>query len=149
MKKIILFLTTIVAVIALNGCGGIDYRDDYVVDYDNYSAYNGNNLTTLFLVDEYGNTYGGIPYICDSMREWSRTAPNGEFSFVEPDTCEFDFNGLDGIYADSFDDIVRIVDYRDNGKGGIPYECSSFGVSSTYSDGSFDYDQDDVCSFYL
>jgi hypothetical protein len=83
------------------------------------------------------------------MYEWSRTAPSGEFSFVEPDTCEFDFTGLDGDFGYTDDEIVRIVDDRNDGKGGIPYECASFGVSSTYSDGSFEYDEDDVCSFYL
>ena len=149
IKIITLFMVAIATVLALSGCGSIDHRDDFRVDYNNYVSYNGNNLTTLFLADEHGYAYGGIPYICDSMRHWDRTAPNGEFSFIEPDTCEFDFNGLDGIYGDSFDDVVRIVDYRDYGKGGIDYDCASFGVSSTYSDGSFDYDQDDVCSFYL
>lgn len=147
MKKSIMFLTAIVSAVVLSGCGSsIDHRDYYPVDYSNYD---GSNLTTLFLTDERGYAYGGIPYKCDSMYEWSRTAPNGEFSFIVPDTCEFDFYGLDGVYGDEFDDVVRIVDYRDDGKGGIPYECTSFGVSSTYSDGSFEYDQDDICSFYL
>ena len=39
--------------------------------------------------------------------------------------------------------------YSDNGKGGIPYECSSFGAGSTFGDGSFYYDIDDNCVFYL
>jgi hypothetical protein len=147
MKKMILALGAAVAMLAFNGCSSDSHYDNNSnVNYENYDS---NNLTTLFLVDEQGYAYADIPYKCDSMYEWSRTENNGEFSFVEPDTCEFDFNGLDGIYSDSFDDIVRIVDYRDSGKGGIPYECASFGVSSTYSDGSFDYDEDDVCSFYL
>ena len=142
MKKIILFMTAIVAVLALNGCGGVVY-DDY---YDNYD---GDNLTTLFLVDENGFSYANVPYKCDSMTRWSRTASNGEFSFLVPDSCEFDFNGLNGVYGDSLDDVVRIVDDLNRGKGGIPYECSSFGVSSTYGDGSFDYNQNDSCVFYL
>ena len=142
MKKIILFMTAFVAVLALNGCGGVAY-DDY---YDNYD---GDNLTTLFLVDERGFSYANVPYKCDSMSRWSRTASNGEFSFIVPDTCKFDFNGLNGVFGDSLDDIVRIVDDRNSGKGGIEYGCESFGVSSTFSDGSFDYDQDDVCTFYL
>jgi len=135
-------MTAIVAVLALNGCGGVVY-DDY---YDNYD---GDNLTTLFLVDERGFSYANVLYKCDSMTRWSRTASNGEFSFLVPDTCEFDFNGLNGVYGDSLDNVVRIVDDLDRGKGGIPYECSSFGVSSTYGDGSFDYDQNDDCVFYL
>ena len=142
MKKIILWMTAVISVVVLNGCNGF-VNDDY------YNNYNGNNLTTLFLVDERGFSYANIPYKCDSMTRWSHTAPNGEFSFIVPDTCEFDFNGLDGIYRDIDDDIVRIVDDLDRGKGGINYNCASFGISSTYGDGSFDYDQNDVCSFYL
>ena len=149
MKKITLFLVAMAAMLTFNGCNSIDHRDGFMPNYNNYSTYNGNNLTTLFLSDEQGYAYGGIPYICDSMTTWSTTAPNGEFSFIEPDTCKFNFNGLDGIYNNSFDDVVRIVDYRDYGKGSIGYNCAAFGVSSTYSDGSFEYDQDDVCSFYL
>ncbi len=143
MKKIFLLITAFIAVILLNGCGGTIYSDDY------YRNYVGDNLTTLFLVDERGFSYANIPYKCDSMTQWSYTAPNGEFSFVVPDTCEFDFNGLNGVYRDALDDIVRIVDDRNSGKGGIEYGCESFGISSTFSDGSFDYDQNDVCSFYL
>ena len=135
-------MTAVISVVVLNGCNGF-VNDDY------YNNYNGNNLTTLFLVDERGFSYANIPYKCDSMTRWSHTAPNGEFSFIVPDTCEFDFNGLDGIYRDIDDDIVRIVDDLDRGKGGINYNCASFGISSTYGDGSFDYDQNDVCSFYL
>lgn len=150
MKKILLWLSGALMVLVLNGCNGSIHHNDYVQDdYVDYSNYDSTHLTTLFLVDERGFAYADIPYKCDSMKRWSKTAPNGEFSFVEPDTCTFDFNGLDGVYGDSFDDVVRITDNRNDGKGGIPYECSSFGVSSTYGDGSFDYDEDDICSFYL
>jgi len=136
MKKITLLFAILIALVSLNGCqGSYDYRDD--------------ELTTLFLVDERGLSYANIPYKCDSMRSWNQTKNNGEFSFIEPDNCEFDFNGLDGLYGDQFDDIVRIVDYIDDGKGSIPYDCSSFGASSTYSDGSFEYNENDVCTFYL
>ena len=145
MKKTIIAVGMLIAILSFNGCSSDNYNDNNV----NYSNYDSNDLTTLFLVDEQGYAYADIPYKCDSMSNWSKTAPNGEFSFVEPDNCEFDFNGLDGLYGDDFDDIVRIVDDRNSGKGGIPYECASFGVSSTYGDGSFDYDEDDVCTFYL
>jgi len=146
MKKRFLWLSLIAASIVMSGCSSNDTYNESNVDYSNY---NSTQLTTLFLADEHGFAYADIPYKCDSMYEWSRTAPNGEFSFVEPDSCVFDFNGLDGVYGDSFDDIVRIVDDRNDGKSGIPYECSSFGVSSTYTDGSFEYDENDACSFYL
>ena len=138
MKKVILFIAALIAVVGLNGCGG--------------SNGGGNsNLTTLFLVDEQGFSYGGIPYKCDSMSDWAVTAPNGEFTFSPPDKCVFDFLGLDGDYNlnPAIDNIVRIVDIAYDGKGGIPYECASFGASTTFGDGSFFYDIDDVCTFYL
>jgi len=139
MKKIIAFLIASAAVFGLSGCGGggNDYPD--------------NRLTTLFLVDEVGFSYGGIPYKCDSMRDWELTAPNGEFTFLPPDNCEFDFTGLNGDYNvnPNVDDIVRITDDLNRGKGNIPYDCASFGASTTFGDGSFYYDIDDQCVFYL
>lgn len=115
------------------------------------------NLTTLFLVDENGFSYGGVPYICDSMSHWSQTAPNGEFSFSPPDNCQFDFYGYDGTNpADIFNEYIYIVDSLDEGKNGIPYECDRFNVGNinyTRDDGiwsgSFEYDVDDYCIFYL
>lgn len=144
MKKTMIgLLFAGVTVFTLSGCGG----GDTIVIVDPPI----DNATTLFLIDQNGNSYGGIPYICDSMVDWSATRPNGEFTFFPPDNCEFDFSGLDGNYAnDPFvDDIVYIVDDLDRGKGNIPYECVSFGASSTFLDGSFDYDIDDQCVFYL
>ena len=137
MKKHIILILSVVAIFGFSGCGSSS--DDHYED----------DLVTLFLVDELGYSYGGIPYKCDSMRDWEVTLPNGEFTFLPPDDCVFDFYGYDGVYGDSFDDIIRIVDYSDNGKGNIAYECASFGVGSTYFDGSFDYDVDDECVFYL
>jgi hypothetical protein len=145
MKKRLLWFIAALSVMILNGCSGGSDNDTNV----EYSNYNSNQLTTLFLVDDLGFAYADIPYKCDSMYGWSQTAPNGEFSFVEPDSCLFNFEGLDGVYGDAFDDIVRIVDDREDGKGRIPYECASFGVSSTYGDGSFDYNENDACEFYL
>jgi len=143
-KKLISLLFAGIAVLALSGCGsgGGDY-------YENPPINDG--LTTLFLIDQEGFAYADIPYICDSMLDWDLTAPNGEFSFYPGEDCEFDFYGLEGNYDDDpyVDDIVYIVDYLDYGKGGIEYECASFGVGSTYADGSFDYDIDDLCTFYL
>lgn len=138
MKRVGL-MVAVVAVLGLGGCGSSG--DDY---YEN-------DLVTLFLVDEEGFSYGGIPYLCDSMREWELTLPNGEFTFLPPDNCEFDFLGLDGNYFNDpyADHIIRIVDDLDYGKNGIPYECYSFGAGTTYGDGRFDYDIDDECVFYL
>ena len=144
MKKLIGFIFAGVAVFALSGCGG--GGDDYY-----YEEPINDGLTTLFLVDQDGYSYAGIPYKCDSMADWSKTAYNGEFSFYPGENCEFDFLDLYGNYANDpyVDDIVYIVDDLDYGKGGIPYECASFGVGTTYGDGSFDYDIDGQCVFYL
>ena len=139
MKKHIILILSVVAVFGFTGCGSSS--DDHYED----------DLVTLFLVDELGYSYGGVPYLCDSMRDWEVTLPNGEFTFLPPDNCEFDFLGLDGNYFNdpSVDHIIRIVDDLDYGKNGIPYECHSFGAGTTYGDGRFDYDIDDQCVFYL
>jgi len=138
MKKYLILVFSMVAVFGLSGCGSSDNTPP-------------SNLTTLFLVDDRGFSYGGIPYKCDSMRDWEFTLPNGEFTFLPPDNCEFDFLGLEGDYFGDpiVDDIVRIVDFTNDGKGGIPYDCASFGGSTTFNDGSFEYDIDDICTFYL
>jgi hypothetical protein len=138
-KKIMALIFSAVAVFGLSACGGGGGSDAP------------SNLTTLFLVDEAGFSYGGIPYKCDSMRDWEFTAPNGEFTFLPPDNCQFDFTGLRGdLFGDPVvDDIVRITDDLNRGQGEIPYECASFGISSTYNDGSFNYDINDNCVFYL
>jgi len=149
MKKILFTLVSFASLLTFNGCNAVVDYDNGYVDTSNYRTNYSDSFTTLFLVDAQGFSYGNVPYKCDSMYEWSRTPSNGEFSFIEPDSCVFDFNGLDGTYGDEFDNIVRIVDYNNGGKGSIPYECSSFGVASTYTDGSFDYDTNDVCTFVL
>lgn len=136
-KKIIFTVLATATIFGLSGCGGSS------------NHHHNDELVTLFLVDDNGYSYGGIPYKCDSMTQWETTLNNGEFTFLPPDNCLFNFDGLDGVYGDSFDDVVRIVDYSNDGKGGIPYECALFGASSTYGDGSFDYNVDDACVFYL
>ncbi|WP_309499968.1 hypothetical protein [Sulfurovum sp.] len=143
MKRFMMLLASGVAVLAMSGCGGGDSSGGYVPVDDGF--------TTLFLVDEKGLSYGGVPYICDSMSAWSETASNGEFSFYVGEECTFDFIGLEGNYDYDpvVDHIVYIVDDLDGGKGDIPYECVSFGVSTTYTDGSFYYDTDDKCVFGL
>jgi hypothetical protein len=142
MKKYIAWSVVVVALFGFNGCGSSSSSSGSIGDTD---------LVTLFLVDEQGYSYGGVPYLCDSMSDWELTQANGEFTFLPPDNCEFDFTGFDGNYNNDpyFDDIVRIVDYADEGKNGIPYSCESFTGSSTYADGRFDYDIDDSCLFYL
>ena len=152
-KKLAGLVVAGIAVFALSGCGGGDtYYVEEVVPPD--------DLTTLFLVDESGDPYSGIPYICDSMRDWERTLSNGEFTFLPPDNCEFDFDGYFGTDPDDltvpYNELIYIVDIADEGKNGIPYECSRFNVGNiNYTDydgiydGSFEYDADDACVFYL
>lgn len=134
MKKFIYLFTVLFALFSFSGCE-YNYRRD--------------GLTTLFLVDERGFSYADIPYKCDSMRSWERTLPNGEFSFFPQESCTFDFGRLDGMYGDMYDDVVRITDDLNRGKGGIPYDCTRFKGVYTYDDGSFQYDQYDTCVFHL
>ncbi|MCW8820603.1 MAG: hypothetical protein OQK45_00130 [Sulfurovum sp.] len=139
MKKLMSLVFSGVVALVLSGCGG------------GGSNYN-DGLTTLFLVDEQGFAYADIPYQCydQGVLTYSdSTLNNGEFSFYPGEDCKFDFLGYDGVYGDVFDEIIRIVDYTYDGKGDIPYQCDSFGIGSTYTDGSFDYDADDACVFYL
>ena len=110
MKKTLFITTILTATLLFTGCGG--WNNDYYYDQEPIE-----NATTLFLIDQDGNSYGGIPYICDSMTDWSATRPNGEFTFFPPDNCIFDFSGLEGNYGDPLlDDIVYIVDDLDRGK---------------------------------
>ena len=150
-KKIVGILAASVAVFTLSGCGGGGGGDTVVIVDPPIIVDPDPVPITLFLVDQDGFSYGDVPYICDFMLDWSYTAPNGEFTFYLGENCEFDFVGLEGNYYDDpyVDDIVYIVDDLDYGKGGIDYECASFGVGTTYGDGSFYYDIDDQCTFYL
>jgi len=152
MKKLMSLFVAGIAVLALSGCGGGGGGDDYYPPDP--------NLTTLFLVDEYGDPYVGIPYLCDSMLDWELTRSNGEFTFSPPDNCEFDFYGFFGTDPNDFtvpyNEFIYIVDIADEGKNNIPYECSRFNVGNiNYTqydgiyDGSFEYDADDSCVFYL
>lgn len=148
MKRFVMFLASSAAVLAMSGCGGgssSGSSSEVYVPVDD-------GFTTLFLVDQDGFAYAEVPYICDSMSEWSVTAPNGEFSFYPGEYCDFDFDGLYGNYDNDLlvDDIVYIVDDLDDGKGGIPYECDSFiGINTTNYDGSFYYGENDACTFDL
>ena len=138
MKKILLTGVALTAALIMTGCGG-GGGDDYVPD----------NATTLFLIDQDGLSYGGVPYICDGMVNWSSTSPNGEFTFYPGENCEFDFIGLEGNYFDdpAIDDIIHIEDISGSGKEGIYYSCESGISDTTLYRGSFYYDFDDRCTF--
>ena len=149
MKKVMMFLASLGVVVGLNGCGGGGG------DSGGYVPPPVDNLTTLFLVDENGASYSGIPYICDSMSVTGYTGLDGAFTFIPKEDCTFDFTGLNGTDPNDpyVDNLVYIVDDLDNGKNGIGYQCEYFGVGTTYYDGiwdgAFDYDADDACVFYL
>ena len=140
-KKIIGMLSAGIAVFTLSGCGG--GGDDY---YDP-----GPLPVTLFLLDEQGFSYAGVPYICDGMANWDYTLSNGEFTFYEFESCTFDFLGYAGNYSNdpSVDDIIRITDDLNFGIEGIAYDCDVYGPGSTRIDGDFDYDFDDQCTFHF
>ena len=144
-KRITGLLVAGVAVFALSGCGGGGGGDNGII------ATPPAELITLFLHDEAGLSWADIPYRCDSMLNWDYTLPNGEFTFYEYDSCEFDFTGLDGNFINDplVDDIVRITDDRDLGVKDIKYECISYGPDHTHPDGSFFYDADDQCIFHF
>jgi hypothetical protein len=141
MKNRIYIIFSFVSIFILNSCDG-----NFEV---NGTIYHNDGLVSLYLVDENGGAYSNIPYICDSMTIWDTTTFNGEFTFLAPESCKFDLLGLNGTYGDIYDEVVRIVDYRDNGQDIIDYNCQSFGIGSTDYDGSFDYNIDDECTFYL
>ena len=144
-NNIIISVISALSIFAFSGCGN-NHNDNIIIVPPPVDV-----ATTLFLIDQDGFSLGNIPYICDSMANWSATRPNGEFTFIEPDNCIFDFSGLKGNYNNDLvdDDIIYIVDDLDRGKGDIPYRCEFFGASTTYLDGSFDYDENDACTFYL
>ena len=143
MRLNLIIPSLMASAILFSGCGGGNNNNPPPPPID--------TATTLFLIDQDGFSLGGVPYICDTMADWALTRPNGEFTFLQPEGCRFDFTGYVGNYNNDYvnDDIIYIVDDLDRGKGNIPYECDYFGASSTYGDGSFDYDADDACTFYL
>lgn len=108
------------------------------------------SLITLYLVNQSNQPLAGVPYKCETMTRYSRTADNGAFSFYAPEQCTFDFLGFDGsVNFDPLDDeVIYIVDYLLEGKRGIPYECTNF-HGRTYGEGQFEYEADDICQFYL
>ena len=146
MNRNLILAGFVSATLLLSGCGSSDY--DYIAPPPLLDP----TLTTLFLVDDQGFSLAGIPYICDSMEFSQYTKNNGEFSFFPGENCSFDFLGYAGNYNNdpyNGDDIIYIVSDINTGAGGVEYECNSFGSGLTFENGSFDYDADDACVFYL
>ncbi|MEO1953091.1 MAG: hypothetical protein ABGW74_00135 [Campylobacterales bacterium] len=147
MKKYIFISTVIISIFTLNGCGSYSdgYEDGY---YDGVRDY-GDNMVSLFLVDQDGFSAGGVVYSCidednNFVGEWI-TKPNGEFSFYIGERCTFDLEGYNGTP----DDPLFIEDDIGSGKEDIPYECEQGDAGFTNRYGSFDYLQDDRCTFYF
>ena len=145
MKKNIIITGLLSSALMLGGCGGSDggnYIPPPVIEP---------SLITLFLVDQNGFSVSGVPYKCDSMAFSEYTLNNGEFSFYAGENCYFDFLGFKGNYNNDpyVDDIIYIVSDINTGAGDVAFDCQSFGSGITYPDGSFDYNYDDACVFYL
>ena len=146
MKKNILIAGLLSSALMLGGCGGSD-GGNYVPPPPVIEP----SLITLFLVDQNGFSLAGVPYKCDSMAFAEYTPNNGEFSFYAGENCYFDFLGFEGNYNNDpyVDDIIHIVSDVNTGAGDVAFDCQSFGSGITYPDGSFDYDYNDACVFYL
>ena len=145
MKKNIIIASLLTGALMLSGCGtndGNNYIPPPIVEP---------SLITLFLVDQNGFSLAGVPYKCESMTFAEYTPNNGEFSFYAGEDCFFDFKGFKGNYDNDpyTDDIIYIVSDINTGAGNVEFDCSSFGSGITYPDGSFDYDYNDACVFYL
>ncbi len=100
-------------------------------------------MDVLYLDDIDGIGMADVPYICDSGS--GVTDLEGAFYFYWGDACEFDLFGFDGdvFFSLHIDDADAI------GLGGIPFECLSGWDGVTDYDGSFEYEVDDVCTFYF
>jgi len=148
MKKYIFVSLMVVSLFALSGCGS-SYDDGYDDGYDDATRAYSADMVSLFLVDKDGFSAGGVPYSCvdednNLVGEWI-TKPDGEFSFYAGERCTFDLDGYDGTP----DDPLFLEDDIGNGKEDIPYECDKGDAGFTDEDGSFEYLQDDKCTFYF
>jgi len=147
MKKYIFMMTIVVSMLALNGCGS--YSDGYDDGYYDGARDHSDKIISLFLIDQNGYSASDVHYSCvdennNLVGEWI-TKPDGEFSFYVGERCTFDLRGFEGTP----DDPLFIEDDIGRGKGEIPYECEQGDAGFTTSAGSFDYLQDDRCTFYF
>jgi len=150
MKKIFMLTVSFVAIVGLSGCGGGSAYDERYDDgfYDG-ARHPEASMTTLYLRDVNGFSAGGVHYVCEDpsgvISTSYLTAPNGEFTFYPGERCTFDLLGFHGTPGDP----LFIQDDTGMGKGDIPYSCYGGDAGMTYPDGSFEYFQDDSCTFYL
>lgn len=135
MNKFIFFMTLVISALLFTGCGSSDNNTVVVPPPQ---------ADTLYLDDGAGGLQG-IAYTCTSGSGYTDIA--GAFTFYAGDNCTFDLRGFDGTVF-LFDPLF--VDYSDGtGVADIGYDCTSGTFGSTDIDGSFEYDTDDACTFYL
>ena len=114
----------------------------------NKSQYNNDRNVILYkLLNEKNEGQADISYICDSMRKWQRTTDEGVFGVQGSESCTFELTGYTGVHQKQDDDVIYIVNSKNEAMGDIPYECESYGDYTTYEDGSFGYDEEDRCLF--
>ncbi len=135
MNKFIFLVTLSISTLLFTGCGSSDNTTVVVPPPE---------PDTLYLDDGAGGL-AGVSYTCTSGSGF--TNAQGAFTFYAGDNCTFDLTGFDGTVF-LFDPLF--VDYNDGtGVADISYDCVSGIAGSTDVDGSFDYDTDDACTFYL
>ncbi len=100
-------------------------------------------MDVLYLDDINGIGLANVPYDCDSGS--GVTDLDGAFYFYWGEACTFDLFGFDGDVFFS----LHIDDVDAFGVGGVPFECVSGWNGATYGDGSFEYEMDDICTFYF
>lgn len=141
MKKFLYIASLIIAAVAFTGCGG------------GGSGGGGGgvvpppvtNWDVLYIDDAGLNGIAGLPYDCSSNSGF--TDGDGGFTFIAGDNCTFDFTGFDGTIF--FTDPL-FLDFEDgSGVTGVGYDCASGVTGATDFQGGFDFDVDDICTFYL
>ncbi len=142
MKKLVILSVLVATTIFFTGCGGGSSGGGggYVPPAPPPPA---PSMDVLYLDDINGIGMADVPYVCDSGS--GMTDMDGAFYFYWGEACEFDLFGFDGdlFFSLHMDDADSI------GIEGIPFECMSGWDSVTYIDGSFEYDMDDICTFYF
>jgi hypothetical protein len=134
MKKVLFLVGLAISSVVMTGCGSSSSTPPPPP----------REMDILYLDDGAGGLEG-VPYVCSSGS--GITDIDGAFAFYAGDNCTFDLNGYDGTVF-LFDPLF--IDYNDgSGVSDIGYDCASGTNGFTDIDGSFDYDIDDECTFYL
>ena len=106
---------------------------------------NDSEMFTLFLVDANNNPISNVSYDCDTG--YGETEKNGAFHFYEGENCVFNFLGFNG--TEFSNDYLYIVDIDYIGMENIDYNCQGYGRDYTSLNGGFEYNQNDICTFYF